>query len=268
MVRLVERLVNQYTDVIVANSEAVRQDAIRQEGLPPDKVVVIHNGLDVPRFAVKPRADLRAGLGVRDGVPVIGVVANFIHYKGYEFFLEAWRMIRTRTPDAVGLLVGDGPMRAPMERRAAEMGLADSLRFVGLRTDIPDLLALMDVVVHPSLEEGFSNAVLEAMAAGRALVVTAVGGNPEAVTDEVTGVLVPPRDPAALAGAVLRLLADPAARVRLGDAARRRVASDFTLDAMVRQYEALYQRLIDRPSGRSAPSGANTPPRKERPAAR
>lgn len=239
-----ERLANRLTDLVIANSEAVRQDAIREERLPAKKVVVIHNGLALGRLDSSPDAGLRGSLGLEKRGPVVGVVANFIHYKGHQFFLEAWAAAAKQFPTGTALLVGDGPLRREFEARAEAMGLGTSVRFLGTHQDVPALLALMDLVVHPSLEEGFSNAILEAMAAGKPVVATAVGGNPEAVIHKETGLLVPPGDSQALAKAMLWLLEQPREAARFGEAGRRRVAERFEISAMVRQYETVYERLV------------------------
>jgi glycosyltransferase involved in cell wall biosynthesis len=239
-----ERAANRVTDLVIANSEAVRDDTLRGEGLAPDRVAVIHNGLDADRYQVTPDGELRRSLGLADGAPVVTVIANFIAYKAHGVFLAAWRDVVRRVPGAVALLIGAGPLRAELEGRAATLGVTGSLRFLGTRRDVPALLALTDVFVHPSLEEGFSNAILEAMAAGKPVVATAVGGNPEAVSHEETGLVVPPGDAASLATAIVSLLDDPAAARKLGAAGRRRVAERFTVDRMVHEYEAVYEKLV------------------------
>lgn len=239
---LLERVVNPLTDLLIANSESVRDDVIRREGVPLDKVLVIHNGLDLRRFDVPPHPELQRELG--PARPLVAVVANLIRYKGHRFFLEAWATALRQWPSAVALLVGDGPLRGELEATVRSLGLGRSVRFLGTRHDVPAVLALADLVVHPSLQEGFSNAILEAMAAGRPVVATAVGGNPEAVRHEETGLLVPPADSAALARAMGRLLADPATARAFGAAARKRVVAYFELSRMARQYEAVYEQLV------------------------
>jgi len=240
--RGLERLANRLTDTVVANSEAVRAETLATEGLAAEKVVVIHNGVDAARYETVPDASLRRTLGVTPAARVVVVVANLIAYKGHAGFLEAWTRVVARVPAAMALLVGDGPLRAQLEARAAALGLGPSVRFLGARRDVPAVLALADVVVHPSLEEGFSNAILEAMAAARPVVASAVGGVPEAVVHEVTGLLTPPGDAEALAAAVVSLLGDPGRSAKLGAAGRQRVMDLFTVGRMLRQYEALYVR--------------------------
>lgn len=238
-----ERIANRLTDLVIANSDAVRQDVIRQERLPAEKVMVIHNGLELSRFCVPPDERLRQSLQLSDGAPVVGIVANFIHYKGHDCFLESWSWVLRSFPDGVAILVGDGPLRRPLETKVEAMGLSKRVRFLGSRQEVPALLALMDLVVHPSLEEGLPNAVLEAMAAGKPVVAAAVGGNPEAVVHGETGLLVPPGDSQALSRAMLWLLEHPAEAARYGEAGRRRVGERFGLSPMLRQYEAAYERL-------------------------
>ena len=243
--RLLERLSNAMTISVVANSEAVRADAIRQEKLEPEKVVVIYNGVEI---ADSPAADvtvrLRGELRLEGAKPVVTVIANFLSYKGHGYFFEAWQRVLEAHPSAVAVLVGDGPERARWERWIADENMSQSVRFVGSRRDVRAILALTDVVAHPSLQEGFSNAVLEAMAASRPVIAAAVGGNAEAIEDGRTGLLVPARDAAALAGAIRDLAADPERARRIGAAARTRVARCFSPRRMVEEYEDLYERVI------------------------
>jgi len=239
-----ERLANRLTNLLVANSEAVRQDVIRQERVPAEKVRVIHNGINVSRYRVAPDETLRDALDIPEGHTVVTVIANLIQYKGHRFLLEACRIVRERYPRIVVLLVGDGPCRAELEGMANRLGLASTVRFLGSRTDIPQVLALTDLVAHPSLEEGFPNAVLEAMAAGKAVVATDVGGISEAVVHGETGLLVPPGDPTVLAEAIVQLLQDPARAAAMGRAGQERAISRFGMDRMVRETEGLYEELL------------------------
>jgi glycosyltransferase involved in cell wall biosynthesis len=238
---LFQSLANRFTDVVVANSEAVRQDTLRRERLDPAKVRLIANGVDVDRFTNPPLTPaIRTTLGLGPG-PLVVVVANLIPYKGLDYFVDAWGEVVRSMPAARAVVVGDGPARADLEARATKMG--DSIRFIGSRDDVATVLAAADLVVQSSLYEGFPNAMLEAMAAGRPVVATAVGGTAEAVVAERTGVLVPPRDSAALAAAMVRLLGDRDLAERFGRAGQARVSSEFSVSQMVRRYADLYMAV-------------------------
>ncbi|HWB15760.1 MAG TPA: glycosyltransferase [Vicinamibacterales bacterium] len=244
--RLAERFANRWTDCVVANSEAVRQDAITTEHLPPEKVTVIYNGLDLDAYDGVADATVQAlreelALGAS---PVVIVVANLIGYKGHEYFLQAWANVCRVHPDAVAIFAGDGPMRAEREEDARALGIETRVRFLGVRRDVPALLAAADLLVHPSLEEGFCNALLEAMAASRPVVATDVGGNREAVIDGETGLLVPPADAGRLAAAILTVLQQPDRGAAWGLAGRRRVVDRFQRSRMLPEYEALYDDLL------------------------
>lgn len=243
--RFAERFANRWTDLVIANSEAVRHDALSSEGLQPQDVVVIHNGLDVDPYLQSWGPELRQVLGL-DAGPVVIVVANFMHYKGHSYFLKAWADVCRKIENATALLVGDGPLRGACEAEARDLGVDDRVRFLGTREDVPALLAVADLLVHPSLEEGFSNAVLEAMAAARPVVATHVGGNAEAIQDGETGFLVPARDVVALSTAMLQVLQRSDMGRSLGDAGRRRVQEHFQLPAMIQQYESIYLDLLER----------------------
>jgi glycosyltransferase involved in cell wall biosynthesis len=242
---LLERLANVMTDLWVANSETVRQDTARQEGVDPARIRVIPNGVDSDRFAASPdRSALRRRLGLPVDGPLLLTVSNLIHYKGHGTLLEAMPLITRTHPTAMIVLAGDGPMRVEIDRRIATSGLAESVRLLGERRDVPDLLRAADLLVHPSDEEGFPNAILEAMAAGLPVVATRVGGTPELVLDGATGILVPPRSPTDLAAAVSRLLADPSLADQMGAAGRERAVREFPLARMVEQTETLYAEVL------------------------
>jgi glycosyltransferase involved in cell wall biosynthesis len=206
----------------------------RQLRLASDtKLVVIENGVDVGRFNGR-----RGGSGLS-----IASVGRLSEEKGHRYLIEAMPRIRGAYPGAVLSIAGDGPERGALERRAQELGLDSSVRFLGQVNDTPDLLSGTDVYVQPSLYEGLGLSIAEAMAAGCAVVATRVGGVPALVRDGATGVLVRPADPAALAEAVVGLLSDAARARSLAEAARVHVARHFSLRRMVERYEALYEEL-------------------------
>ncbi|HWP35157.1 MAG TPA: glycosyltransferase [Thermodesulfobacteriota bacterium] len=245
--RLAYRFVGRAASQVVAVSHDVRRFLLEEVGLAPEAVVTIHNGV-APPPPVSPAAAaaLRHQLGLPAGTPVVGTVGTLLPVKGHADLLEAVARLAPAVPDLTALICGRPLVLEPLAARAAALGIADRVRFLGYRDDVPALLAVMDVFVLPSLSEGLSLALLEAMAAGLPVVATAVGGNPEVVRDGESGFLVPPRDPGALAERIGRLLRDRALARRLGLAAARRVRQEFSLDAMVQRYEALYARHLAR----------------------
>jgi glycosyltransferase involved in cell wall biosynthesis len=238
--RRLGRLCDLLSDGLVANCGACRDAVVTDEGLSPERVAVLENGVDLARFPDM-SAPARAGR--------VGVTANLRPVKGLDVFVRAAPEVAAAHPGASFHLAGEGPLRAELARLAHELGLGGRLALCGSVADVPGFLAGLDVAVLPSLSEGMSNALLEYMAAGRAVVATSVGGNVRLIEDGVTGLLVPPGDAPGLAAAIGRLLSDPALAARLGAAARRRVEERYSRAAMVRRFEAFYLNLFGGPDG-------------------
>ena len=222
---------------IVAVSDATRAALVAQ-GYPPARTITIHNGIE-PREPVAP-----AKLEPDPTGPVLLEVGRLCDVKGQRELVAA--LPRLARDDVTVLLAGDdietgGAHRDGLEREARELGVANRVRFLGRRDDIPALLAAADALVLPSWVEGLPLVVLEAMAAGVPVVATSVGGTPEAVVDGETGLLVPPRDVTALAGAIDAVLADPDRARRFGEAGRRRVRERFDADAAAQRVLGLYE---------------------------
>jgi glycosyltransferase involved in cell wall biosynthesis len=190
------------------------------------------------------RAATRAQAGLASEASLLLVVAALFQRKGVDVLLDALARLADDGLRPALWIAGQGPARPALEKQARELGLDHQVRFLGERGDIADLLAACDVFILPSRSEGLGVAALEAMAAGRAIVATRVGGLAEAVVDESTGLLVPPADPAALAGALARLLRDPALRARLAEAGPARIDAGFRADDLVEAYEDLYFELL------------------------
>jgi glycosyltransferase involved in cell wall biosynthesis len=245
LLRHAESLGNRLADVILVNSGAVRQDVERTERHWRGKFRKIYNGVaPIDPWTPKDAMAFRR----REGIPADALVAlcvsNFYPYKGHEELVEAAARVVPAYPNVIFLLAGrDSGTLEATRTRIRERGIEESVRFVGSRTDVPDLLRASDLFVHPSREEGFSNAILEAMAAGLPVVACDVGGNPEAVVDGETGRLVPPRDPERFAGAMLEMIGDPGKRKTFGQAGRRRAAEEFSTSRMVAKMESLYESL-------------------------
>ncbi len=240
-----ERFINPRVDRVVAVTPAVAEVVRHERGLAPAKVLTIENGVDLEawRPELHTRPGLRREWSLADDEIAIGVVGHLSPVKGHADFLAAAAVVTRTYPRARFLLVGDGSLRGELEAQSAALGLRGRVLFTGERHDIPAVLAALDVVVLSSHTEGMSNALLEAMAMERPVVATAVGGNPDVVRDGVTGYLVPPREPQALAAALLRIASDLPAAAALGRAARVDVAARLSLSRMVSRYEALYQEL-------------------------
>lgn len=237
--RLVSRMVQ-----LVAVSEELKRFIVEQTGISEKRIKVIYNGVDDSIGSDHMDAEaFKRGLGVPGGHRVVGVVGNLYPVKGHTYLLAAIPEILKVCPETTFLFAGRGELEVSLKAQARDLGIEGHVQFLGLRQDIPRLLEIMDVFAMPSLSEGLSIALLEAMAAGKPAVVTHVGGNPELVKDGVTGRLVPPKDPEALALALCGLLSDPKQRRQYGAEARKRVAAEFTLRAMVMRYEQAYREL-------------------------
>jgi glycosyltransferase involved in cell wall biosynthesis len=239
------KLVCRLADCVLVNAEAIRENLLEQ-GYDPGNIVVIRNGITLSKASGKQRsAVLRRELEIPLSARVVAVFSRLNRMKGVEYFLDAAMVLAGRFPDVHFLVVGDGGSKPELEEHARRLGLERRIVFTGFRSDVPDLLSEAAISVLPSLSEGTSNTLLESMAAGIPVVATRVGGNPEVVEDGVSGLLVPPRDSAALAAATGRLLEDPDLALRLGRAGMRRVSELFSIDGSVHQTEHLYQRLVD-----------------------
>ncbi len=237
----VQRLAHRLATHVTAVSEAVAVTA-RDLGVPESRITVIPNGVDVARFDEPPLE--RTAIGVNGGAPLVGSVGCLAPRKDYATLLESLALLAARGVRFRLLLVGDGPERDALERRARELGLAPVVTFLGERSDINRLLPLMDVFVLSSREEGIPNALLEAMAAARPSIATAVGGTPEVLDHGRTGWIVPPQQPAALAAALEDALSRPDEARRRGEAARREVIESMSIETMVRRHQDFYARVV------------------------
>lgn len=231
-------------DRIVAISEGVR-DVLIKDGLDPGRIEVIRSGIDPRPFDPDyPPSEPRKEFGIPDPSPVIGCVAHLADHKGHRYLVEAAVRVAAEIPDVRFLLVGEGELRPKIELQIKELNLERHVILTGFRNDVPRLLAAMDIVVMASHLEGLGTSLLDAMAMARPVVATRVGGIPEIVMDGITGRLVPPRDPAALAGALIDLIRRPAERTEMGRAGRERMLSSFSAEAMVAATESLYLKIL------------------------
>jgi glycosyltransferase involved in cell wall biosynthesis len=234
------RLLARGVDRYLAVSHEIAEELVGRLGWPAEKVEVTYNAVDVERVAVAAPPGLRTQLGGADARPLVLTPARLDAQKGHPTLLEAIAEL----PEALFLLAGDGPERGALEARAAELGVAERVRFLGRREDVPQLLAACDVFVLPSLYEGSSLAVLEAMAAGIPIVSSAIGGTEELIEDGRSGLLVPPGDAKALAAALRRLLEDPGLREQLATGARERVDAGLRREQNADRVQGIYRELL------------------------
>jgi len=240
-----DRLTRARADAIVANAQAVREEVAAYEGLDPGRIRVIHNGIDgPPPMAEAARAAIRAGWGARPGDVVVGAVANYKPGKGLQMLIQAFaEVVRDGSAPARLVLIGEGPLRPELAALVGELGLSDSVILAGAAPDARELVGAFDVAVQSSESEGLPNAVLEAAAAGVAIVATDAGGTREILDAGRVGVLVPVRSEEALAAGMRRLVTDEPLRRDLGALAQAFVVETFGMDRFVRETAALYEEL-------------------------
>jgi len=250
--RLDQSFLNRFGRVI-AVSDSVKHD-ILNHGISPDNVLSIYNGIDIDKFDSREKSDsIRREFGIDKDCKVIGAVGRLSEEKGHIHLVNAAERVLQEYPRVVFLIVGDGPLRQHLEtkasllaeRRRAKAGQARSpFVFAGVRKDMPEMYALMDIFVLPSLTEGLPMALLEAMAAKRPVVATSVGAVPKVIEDDRSGLLVPPGDVDALAEAMIRLLRDPQEAGRLAQHGYQRVRKDFSSQTMAQRYIEVYQDVL------------------------
>jgi glycosyltransferase involved in cell wall biosynthesis len=241
-----QRLLAAKSASIVAVSDFLRQQLLRELRLDADRVTTIKNGIAIAaRYpSAQERRDARARLGLPDGAIVAGTVGELSAIKNLDLTLDAVAAARRGITGLRLVFIGDGRLRAHLEQRAANLGLRDVVLFAGIRRDVDAVLPAFDVYLCSSDYEGVSLSILEAMARGRPVIATAVGGNPELIQAEETGLLVPKGDAAGMANAITRLACDPQLRERFGRRAQTWVRDTFSMERMIRDYERAYAAAL------------------------
>jgi glycosyltransferase involved in cell wall biosynthesis len=241
--QVLERIAGHWCDVVVTVSE-YHASVARQIGIAPDKVRAIPNGLSVRPMSANPKR-VREQLALGPETTMLLAVGRLARQKGLEHLIRATALLNEGAhPKCCTVIVGEGELLTKLEQLACELRIADMIRFAGFRTDVADLLSAADIVVLPSLWEGLSISLLEAMAAGKPIVTTSIPSNLEVTADGHSAYLVPPGDAAALADAVRILARDPAAREHLGTAAQARFFAHYTEHRMVASYLQCYESLL------------------------
>jgi glycosyltransferase involved in cell wall biosynthesis len=241
---LIDKLLSLRTSRIITCSDAVRDYTI-DEGISPHRVTTIYNSVDLEAF--KTDVDIvakRRTFGFDMSDFVVGTVARLAPIKGHEYLLQAARQVIAQNPEAKFLIVGDGPCRPELEKLARELRIDAHVVFTGIRTDIPEILACVDLFVLPSsVREGLSLAIAEAMAAGRPTIGTRIGGIPEIIRDGETGFIVPPKDPDAITEKILYFLHHPEIAQNFGEAGRRWCEREYDSELMAERFNQLYQSM-------------------------
>ena len=230
-------------DCFVAISEAVR-DRLIADGIPRQKTTVVHEGVDVERIVHLPAANVHAAFYLPTHAPVVGNIGALVAQKGQQHLIDAAALVVRTVPDSRFVICGDGELRPALEEQIKRKHLERHVFLAGFRPDVLELLKGFDLFALSSLQEGMCTSLVDAMAASKAAVATAVGGVPEVMADRETGYLVPPRDHEALADRITALLKDEARRTRMGEAALKRARQLFTVERMVEGTLETYERLL------------------------
>ena len=249
-----EGILSRMTTKYVAISKTVAQYALRELKIPSRKIEIIYNGIDVQPFAGKNRQSIirkkkRTELGIPEDIRMITVIGRVTRQKGHIYLIDAMTEIVKESPNVCLCIVGDytadPDVTNEVKRKVKASGLEEKVIWTGVRTDIPELLASTDIFVLPSLWEGLSIVLLEAMASGVPVVATAVGSNPEIIRDGENGFLVPPANPPALAKRILELLKDKKKAQLLAEEGQKTIQERFTIKRMVKEYERLYLKFMN-----------------------
>ena len=242
--RLAYRWVSRSATMVVV-SKNLKQFIVEQVGVPPDRITVLYNGVDrLPHCETWEVEECRKEIGIPQDHQVVGIVGNLYPVKGHRYLIEGIPSILRSCPNTSFVFAGRGKLESELREQVRRLGLDSRVHFIGLRQDIPRILAMLDVFVLPSLSEGLSMAILEAMMVGKPVVATHVGGNPELISDGDTGYLVPPCDSSALASRLIKLLTDKQQAIQFSEKGKLRAESLFSLGTMVAAYESLYEGLL------------------------
>jgi len=245
--KITNRFIFGAVDKVIAVSDGVNKDVLRTNtAIPPGKVVTVHNGIDVDRVAAVSagRDEVRERLGLKKDAVVFGTVGRLAQTKGQVYLLEAFSVTLKNLPGSVLLIAGDGPLMGELARKAEDLGITPSVRFLGHRQDVLEIMRAFDVFVFPSLAEGLPLALLEAMASGVIVVASNVGGIPDVLGNGLYGRLVPPRDAASLAAAMAdAALLSAEEKRKTAEAARLRVLGEFTKEVMCKALTDVYGEL-------------------------
>jgi len=243
--RLATRLTNPLADAVEVNSDTGAEAIQHGLGVPAAKIEIVRSGIDLDAYAGPlRRQEIRSELGLKDDQHLVLYVGRLRPVKGVEYGIRAFASAMAQHPNIHIALAGEGEQLGDLRKLAIELGVQEAVTFLGVRNDLPDLLSAADSVLMPSLTEGFPRTAIEAMAAGKPVIATRVGGTPEAIIDDETGILVSPVDIAAMTNALVQLVGDTQLQARLGSAGRRRAEQHYSVDNYVTRLDDLYHQLL------------------------
>jgi glycosyltransferase involved in cell wall biosynthesis len=245
--RFLDRFPEKYVDRFIVVSDALKDLMIHQRRISAEKVVKIYNGIEInhydPDKLKNQRLQIRNEFILNDDVILIGAIGRLVWQKGFTYFLRCIPDIIKHIAQTRFVIVGDGEMREYLQNVSKKLGIENYLFFTGQRSDIMDILAATDIIVIPSLQEGFPMITLEAMAMKKPIIATRINGITEQISDSVEGILVEPRNASALTIAIKRLVENPELATSLGEAARKRVIKDFSVEKMISETKSVYESL-------------------------
>ncbi len=246
--RFFDSFSEQYVDWFIVVSEVLRKTLIDAHKIPPDMITRIYNGIELDEYrpddSGKSPGNIREEYNIEGDVFLMGAVGRMVWQKGFKYLVQAIPEIVSEIPDLKLLLAGNGPLRDKLEDLSEELGVRDKIIFAGFRNDIKDVLSAVDILSVPSLLEGFPMVILEAMAMAKPIVAADIDGIAEQIIDGVNGILVPPKDPSALAKAVILVLNDKELAMSMGSAAREEAEQEFSVEKMVTETEKVYSSLM------------------------
>jgi len=244
-VRIADKILSSFTDKVIVVADYLKKNLIKYEWFNPSKIITIYNGADETKFNNKYNVDeVKRDLGLFGRKKIVGIVARLDPIKNHKCLIKAMQIVVKHYPDTILLVIGDGALRDELKAFARESNLLNNIYFLGTRQDIPQLLAIMDIFVLCSISEGLPMTLLEAMAAGKPIIATNVGGIPEIIEHGINGVLIPPDNPDILADAIKKLIDDTEKAKQMGSMAREKFENNFTLSTMVKNYEEVYESFI------------------------
>ncbi len=243
-----DRFTERFVDQFIVVSDILKKRMIIEHKIPPEKVAKIYNGIEIHHYSPNEEHEhsnkIRNEFNLNTNVIIVGAIGRLVWEKGFEYLIKCLRDVLKEQTEVKAMFVGDGPLRKNLEVLSSQLGIEDKTIFAGFRSDIKEILSAIDILVIPSLLEGFPMVTLEAMAMAKPIIATHIGGITEQISDGVEGVLVPPRDADALAKAIKKVIENKELAHSLGSAARKRVEKEFTVEKMIIETEKVYQSLI------------------------